>query len=90
MNRNTGEPKKDSTNIKTFPLFFQIRKRNFSFKFFQQRCVSAGPQGFTQTGSGQPVSYACQLSLWFSMDMLIIIFELMDDNFLSINIILSA
>ena len=90
MDRNTGEPKKDSTNMKTFPLFFQIRKRNFSFKFFQQRCVSAGPQGFTQTGSGQSVSYACQLSLWFSMDMLIIIFELMDDNFLSINVILSA
>ena len=68
MDRNTGEPKKDSTNMKTFPLFFQIRKRNFSFKFLQQRCVSAGLQGFTQTGLGQPVSYNCQLSLWFSMD----------------------
>ena len=68
MDRNTGEPKKDSTNMKTFPLFFQIRKRNLSFKFLQQRCVSAGPQGFTQTGLGQPVSYTCQLSLWFSMD----------------------
>ena len=96
MDRNTGEPKKDSTNMKTFPLFFQIRKRNFSFKFLQQRCVSAGPQGFTQTGSGQPVSYTFTVIFYglhtrgIMAHMLIIIFELMDDNFLSINVILSA
>ena len=46
--------------------FFMITFSFFFFKFFQQSCVSAGPDGFFRTGSSQPVRpYARQLSLWF-------------------------
>lgn len=52
---------------KLFLCFFKPEKETFPLNFCNKD-VSAGPQGFTQTGSGQPVSYTCQLSLWFSMD----------------------
>ena len=63
--RSTQENLKRIVQIKNSTFFFQIRKRNFSFKFLQQSRVSGGPEGLTQTGSCYPDSYTRQLSLFF-------------------------
>ena len=66
IDRNTQENLKRIVQIqKLYFFFFQIRKRNFSFKFLQQSHVSGGLESLTRTGSCHPDSYTRQLSLFF-------------------------
>ena len=65
LGRSTQENLKRIVQIKNSTLFFQIRKRNFSFKFLQQSHVSGGLESLTRTGSCYPDSYTRQLTLFF-------------------------